>query len=142
MNAYKHEYNNELEHLARVQDGFLNRLNAMLDEQSQLRPVTEEEVKMKNDAVRRKFDAVRTQLRASFHNAIESLQRQYAHPLPKRHRRNFSKQATEILTHWFNGHMYLPLASCFSSFLRFVASSFRRFVVSSLRRFVVSFRSS
>jgi len=107
LNQLKQAYMEELEKLNKVCNEFCSRMMNILREQSLIRPVTEEETQMKMAAIQQKFDYVRNQLRTNVCNAILVLQKQYHQP-GKRRRRNLSKKATEILSHWFYEHIDDP----------------------------------
>jgi len=106
----KSAYNEELEKLNRVCNDFISKLQVVLQDQSKMRVVTQQELAAKTLVIQQKFDFVRNQLRTNVCNAILVLQKQYNHQSKKR-RRSLSKRATDVLNQWFFDHINDPYPS-------------------------------
>jgi len=83
-----------------------------LDRQSKIRPVFEEEKLMKLQYIRDKFNQHRSRLQEQTNLRIRELSSQGSINMiqqnQNKRRRNLSKNATEILEHWFKSHLPKP----------------------------------
>eukprot|EP00058_Branchiostoma_floridae_P008257 XP_002593745.1 hypothetical protein BRAFLDRAFT_124474 [Branchiostoma floridae] len=88
---------------------FTMHVRSLLKEQSQIRPITQKEIDRMVSIIRRKFNAIQVQLKQSTCEAIMILRSRYLDN--RRKRRNFSKQATEVLNEYFYSHLSNPYPS-------------------------------
>jgi hypothetical protein len=109
LEQLKEKYNEELEKLSSVCTEFCSRLFAVLREHSTIRPVSEQEINLKIQAIHQKFDYVKNQLRQNVCNAIVALEKQFNHT--KKKRKALPKKAAEVLSNWFFEHLNDPYPS-------------------------------
>ncbi|KAJ8665358.1 hypothetical protein QAD02_007020 [Eretmocerus hayati] len=81
----------------------------LLGEQSLIRPITNKEVETTVKMVQKKFSNVQIQLKQQTCEAVMSLRSRFLDA--RRKRRNFSKQASEILNAYFYSHLSNPYPS-------------------------------
>nr|XP_019966196.1 PREDICTED: pre-B-cell leukemia transcription factor 2-like [Paralichthys olivaceus] len=81
----------------------------LLREQSRTRPVTPREIERMVAIIHRKFSSIQTQLKQSTCEAVMILRSRFLDA--RRKRRNFSKQATEVLNEYFYSHLSNPYPS-------------------------------
>lgn len=77
LEQLKEKYKEELEKLNKVCEDFCNKMMNLLREQSNIRPILEQETHLKMSVIQHKFDYVRNQLKQNVCNAILILQKQY-----------------------------------------------------------------
>ncbi|KAF0031770.1 hypothetical protein F2P81_016325 [Scophthalmus maximus] len=95
-------YHTELEKYEQACTEFTTHVMNLLREQSRTRPVTPREIERMVAIIHRKFSSIQTQLKQSTCEAVMILRRK---------RRNFSKQATEVLNEYFYSHLSNPYPS-------------------------------
>jgi len=81
----------------------------LLREQSRTRPISPKEIERMVNIIHRKFSAIQMQLKQSTCEAVMILRSRFLDA--RRKRRNFSKQATEILNEYFYSHLSNPYPS-------------------------------
>uniref|UniRef100_A0A3B4F1Z0 Uncharacterized protein n=1 Tax=Pundamilia nyererei TaxID=303518 RepID=A0A3B4F1Z0_9CICH len=85
---------------------FTSHVINLLREQSRTRPISSKEIERMVSIIHRKFRAIQTQLKQSTCEAVMILRSRFLDARWKR--RNFSKQATEILNECFYSHLANP----------------------------------
>jgi len=105
----KKNYNKELDRLDGICYDFCSKMFHLLQEQSNIRPLDDQETKTKLLVIRQKFDYIKNCLKQSICNAIVELEKQYGHP--KKVRKTLSKKATDHLKNWFFEHLNDPYPS-------------------------------
>merc|ERR1712109_344438 len=78
-------------------------------EQSRTRPITPKEIERMVNIIHRKFSSIQVQLKQSTCEAVMILRSRFLDA--RRKRRNFSKQATEVLNEYFYSHLSNPYPS-------------------------------
>ncbi|XP_011452226.1 pre-B-cell leukemia transcription factor 1-like isoform X3 [Crassostrea angulata] len=81
----------------------------LLREQSRTRPIAPKEIERMVTIIRKKFAAIEMQLKQSTCEAVMILRSRFLDA--RRKRRNFSKQATELLNEYFYSHLSNPYPS-------------------------------
>ncbi|XP_052092083.1 pre-B-cell leukemia transcription factor 1-like isoform X5 [Mytilus californianus] len=81
----------------------------LLREQSRTRPIAPKEIERMVGIIRKKFAAIEMQLKQSTCEAVMILRSRFLDA--RRKRRNFSKQATEVLNEYFYSHLSNPYPS-------------------------------
>ncbi|XP_035508659.1 pre-B-cell leukemia transcription factor 1-like [Morone saxatilis] len=81
----------------------------LLKEQSRTRPISPKEIERMVNIIHRKFSSIQMQLKQSTCEAVMILRSRFLDA--RRKRRNFSKQATEILNEYFYSHLSNPYPS-------------------------------
>lgn len=81
----------------------------LLREQSRTRPIAPKEIERMVAIIRKKFAAIEMQLKQSTCEAVMILRSRFLDA--RRKRRNFSKQATEVLNEYFYSHLSNPYPS-------------------------------
>ncbi|XP_072331525.1 pre-B-cell leukemia transcription factor 1-like [Scyliorhinus torazame] len=81
----------------------------LLREQSRTRPISPKEIERMVGIIHRKFSSIQMQLKQSTCEAVMILRSRFLDA--RRKRRNFSKQATEILNEYFYSHLSNPYPS-------------------------------
>lgn len=81
----------------------------LLREQSRTRPITPKEIERMVQIIHKKFNSIQVQLKQSTCEAVMILRSRFLDA--RRKRRNFSKQATEILNEYFYSHLSNPYPS-------------------------------
>ncbi|GFS24247.1 homeobox protein extradenticle [Elysia marginata] len=81
----------------------------LLREQSRTRPIQPKEIERMVGIIRKKFSAIEMQLKQSTCEAVMILRSRFLDA--RRKRRNFTKNATEILTEYFYSHLSNPYPS-------------------------------
>ncbi|XP_052789152.1 pre-B-cell leukemia transcription factor 1-like isoform X3 [Mya arenaria] len=81
----------------------------LLREQSRTRPIAPKEIERMVSIIRKKFAAIEMQLKQSTCEAVMILRSRFLDA--RRKRRNFSKQATEVLNEYFYSHLSNPYPS-------------------------------
>ncbi|PAA80960.1 hypothetical protein BOX15_Mlig001126g1, partial [Macrostomum lignano] len=102
-------YRAELEKYETACNEFTTHVVNLLREQSRTRPITSKEIERMVAIIRKKFQAIEMQLKQSTCEAVMILRSRFLDA--RRKRRNFSKQATEILNEYFYSHLSNPYPS-------------------------------
>ncbi|MBN3323835.1 PBX3 factor, partial [Atractosteus spatula] len=88
---------------------FTTHVMNLLREQSRTRPISPKEIERMVGIIHRKFSSIQMQLKQSTCEAVMILRSRFLDA--RRKRRNFSKQATEILNEYFYSHLSNPYPS-------------------------------
>jgi len=102
-------YYQELEKYDQACSDFTTHVMNLLKEQSRMRPVTHKEIDRMVSIIRKKFNTIQIQLKQSTCEAVMILRSRFLDA--RRKRRNFSKQASEILNEYFYSHLSNPYPS-------------------------------
>jgi len=102
-------YYQELEKYDQACNDFTTHVMNLLKEQSRMRPVTHKEIDRMVSIIRKKFNTIQVQLKQSTCEAVMILRSRFLDA--RRKRRNFSKQASEILNEYFYSHLSNPYPS-------------------------------
>ncbi|XP_015987932.2 pre-B-cell leukemia transcription factor 4 isoform X2 [Rousettus aegyptiacus] len=102
-------YHSELEKYEQACHEFTTHVTNLLREQSRMRPVLPEEMERMVGVIHSKFSAIQMQLKQSTCEAVMTLRSRLLDA--RRKRRNFSKQATEVLNEYFYSHLSNPYPS-------------------------------
>ncbi|KAL3320542.1 hypothetical protein Ciccas_000774 [Cichlidogyrus casuarinus] len=102
-------YHAELEKYKNACDEFTGHVVNLLREQSRSRPISNSEIELMVGIIRRKFRLIETQLKQSTCEAVMILRSRFLDA--RRKRRNFSKEATEVLNEYFYSHLANPYPS-------------------------------
>jgi len=102
-------YNQELEKYDQACNEFTTHVMNLLREQSRTRPITPKEIERMVQIIHRKFNSIQIQLKQSTCEAVMILRSRFLDA--RRKRRNFSKQASEILNEYFYSHLSNPYPS-------------------------------
>ncbi|CAI9716362.1 pre-B-cell leukemia transcription factor 1-like isoform X4 [Octopus vulgaris] len=102
-------YHTELEKYEQACNEFTSHVINLLREQSRTRPIAPKEIERMVSIIRKKFAAIEMQLKQSTCEAVMILRSRFLDA--RRKRRNFSKQATEILNEYFYSHLSNPYPS-------------------------------
>ncbi|PAA71591.1 hypothetical protein BOX15_Mlig007957g1, partial [Macrostomum lignano] len=102
-------YHAELEKYETACNEFTTHVVNLLREQSRTRPISSKEIERMVAIIRKKFQAIEMQLKQSTCEAVMILRSRFLDA--RRKRRNFSKQATEILNEYFYSHLSNPYPS-------------------------------
>ncbi|KAI3372364.1 hypothetical protein L3Q82_022862, partial [Scortum barcoo] len=101
-------YHTELEKYEQACNEFTTHVMNLLREQSRTRPISPKEIERMVGIIHRKFSSIQMQLKQSTCEAVMILRSRFLDA--RRKRRNFSKQATEILNEYFYSHLSNPYA--------------------------------
>ncbi|XP_033883419.1 pre-B-cell leukemia transcription factor 1-like isoform X1 [Acipenser ruthenus] len=88
---------------------FTTHVMNLLREQSRTRPISPKEIERMVGIIHRKFSSIQMQLKQSTCEAVMILRSRFLDA--RRKRRNFNKQATEILNEYFYSHLSNPYPS-------------------------------
>ncbi|XP_032774948.1 pre-B-cell leukemia transcription factor 4 [Rattus rattus] len=102
-------YHSELEKYEQACREFTTHVTNLLREQSRVRPVSSGEIEHMVSTIHSKFSAIQRQLKQSTCEAVMTLRSRFLDA--RRKRRNFSKQATEVLNEYFYSHLSNPYPS-------------------------------
>lgn len=102
-------YHTELEKYEQACNEFTTHVVNLLREQSRTRPIAPKEIERMVGIIRKKFAAIEMQLKQSTCEAVMILRSRFLDA--RRKRRNFSKQAAEILNEYFYSHLSNPYPS-------------------------------
>ncbi|XP_067310124.1 pre-B-cell leukemia homeobox 1a isoform X1 [Pseudorasbora parva] len=107
-------YHTELEKYEQVSEQmacneFTTHVMNLLREQSRTRPISPKEIERMVSIIHRKFSSIQMQLKQSTCEAVMILRSRFLDA--RRKRRNFNKQATEILNEYFYSHLSNPYPS-------------------------------
>lgn len=109
LNQIRQIYHTELEKYEQACNEFTTHVMNLLREQSRTRPISPKEIERMVNIIHRKFSAIQMQLKQSTCEAVMILRSRFLDA--RRKRRNFSKQATEILNEYFYSHLSNPYPS-------------------------------
>uniref|UniRef100_A0A8C7HA37 Pre-B-cell leukemia transcription factor 1 n=1 Tax=Oncorhynchus kisutch TaxID=8019 RepID=A0A8C7HA37_ONCKI len=102
-------YHSELEKYEQACSEFTNHVMNLLREQSRTRPISPKEIERMVGIIHRKFSSIQMQLKQSTCEAVMILRSRFLDA--RRKRRNFNKQATEVLNEYFYSHLSNPYPS-------------------------------
>ena len=102
-------YHQELEKYKQACNEFTTHVVNLLREQSRTRPIRAQEIDRMVAIIKKKFQAIEIQLKQSTCEAVMILRSRFLDA--RRKRRNFSKQATEVLNEYFYSHLSNPYPS-------------------------------
>ncbi|XP_077284605.1 PBX homeobox extradenticle isoform X3 [Arctopsyche grandis] len=102
-------YHQELEKYENACNEFTTHVMNLLREQSRTRPITPKEIERMVQIIHKKFSSIQMQLKQSTCEAVMILRSRFLDA--RRKRRNFSKQASEILNEYFYSHLSNPYPS-------------------------------
>ncbi|KAG7486717.1 pre-B-cell leukemia transcription factor 1-like isoform X2 [Solea senegalensis] len=102
-------YHTELDKYEQACREFTSHVINLLREQSRSRPISSKEIDRMVEIIQRKFSSILTQLKQSTCEAVMILRARFLDA--RRKRRNFSKQAVEILNEYFYSHLANPYPS-------------------------------
>lgn len=102
-------YHQELEKYEQACNEFTTHVMNLLREQSRTRPITPKEIERMVQIIHKKFGSIQMQLKQSTCEAVMILRSRFLDA--RRKRRNFSKQASEILNEYFYSHLSNPYPS-------------------------------
>lgn len=102
-------YHQELEKYEQACNEFTTHVMNLLREQSRTRPITPKEIERMVQIIHKKFNSIQVQLKQSTCEAVMILRSRFLDA--RRKRRNFSKQATEVLNEYFYSHLSNPYPS-------------------------------
>ncbi|KAI3362337.1 hypothetical protein L3Q82_012235, partial [Scortum barcoo] len=102
-------YHTELEKYEQACNEFTTHVMNLLREQSRTRPISQREIEHMVNIIHHKFSSIQIQLKQSTCEAVMILRSRFLDA--RRKRRNFSKQATEILNEYFYSHLSNPYPS-------------------------------
>ncbi|TRZ01304.1 hypothetical protein DNTS_018633 [Danionella cerebrum] len=109
LSQIRNIYHSELEKYQQACEEFTSHVMNLLREQSRSRPVSPREIERMVKIIQRKFSSIQIQLKQSTCEAVMILRSRFLDA--RRKRRNFSKQATEILNEYFYSHLSNPYPS-------------------------------
>ncbi|XP_076821316.1 pre-B-cell leukemia transcription factor 1-like isoform X2 [Clavelina lepadiformis] len=102
-------YHSELEKYNQACNEFTSHVMNLLREQSRTRPISNKEIERMISIITKKFNNIQLQLKQSTCEAVMILRSRFLDA--RRKRRNFSKQATEVLNEYFYSHLSNPYPS-------------------------------
>jgi len=102
-------YTQELEKYEQACSEFTTHVMNLLREQSRTRPITPKEIERMVQIIHKKFSSIQMQLKQSTCEAVMILRSRFLDA--RRRRRNFSKQASEILNEYFYSNLSNPYPS-------------------------------
>ncbi|KAI6235613.1 Homeobox domain-containing protein [Aphelenchoides besseyi] len=88
---------------------FTHHVQSLLHDQNNTRPITQQEVNRMVSIIQKKFSGIQIQLKQSTCENVMVLRSRFLDA--RRKRRNFSKQATEVLNEYFYSHLNNPYPS-------------------------------
>merc|ERR1712121_471124 len=109
LSQIRNIYHQELEKYDQGCQEFTTHVMNLLREQSRTRPITPKEIERMVQRIHRKFNSIQIQLKQSTCEAVMILRSRFLDA--RRKRRNFSKQASEILNEYFYSHLSNPYPS-------------------------------
>lgn len=109
LSQIRNVYRLELDKYEKACNEFTQHVMNLLKEQSNTRPVKSCEIDNMVRIIRRKFNSIQIQLKQSTCEAVMILRSRFLDA--RRKRRNFSKQATEVLNEYFYSHLSNPYPS-------------------------------
>lgn len=109
LNQIRGIYHAELDKYNNACGEFTTHVHNLLREQSRTRPISTREINRTIALISRKFNNIQLQLKQSTCEAVMILRSRFLDA--RRKRRNFSKQATEVLNEYFYSHLSNPYPS-------------------------------
>lgn len=109
LNQIRQIYHQELDKYNQACGEFTQHVHSLLREQSRTRPISNREINRTISLISRKFNNIQLQLKQSTCEAVMILRSRFLDA--RRKRRNFSKQATEVLNEYFYSHLSNPYPS-------------------------------
>ncbi|XP_059094095.1 pre-B-cell leukemia transcription factor 1-like isoform X1 [Tigriopus californicus] len=109
LSQIRNIYHQELEKYDQACNEFTTHVMNLLREQSRTRPITPKEIERMVQIIHKKFNSIQVQLKQSTCEAVMILRSRFLDA--RRKRRNFSKQASEILNEYFYSHLSNPYPS-------------------------------
>jgi hypothetical protein len=109
LSQIREVYHSELEKYERACSEFTTHTIHLLKDQAKTRPISPREIDRMVHIIRRKFSSIQVQLKQSTCEAVMILRSRFLDA--RRKRRNFSKQAKEILDAYFYSHLSNPYPS-------------------------------
>jgi len=109
LNQIRGIYHAELEKYNNACQEFTQHVQNLLREQSRTRPISQREIQRTITIISRRFNQIQLQLKQSTCEAVMILRSRFLDA--RRKRRNFSKQATEVLNEYFYSHLSNPYPS-------------------------------
>ncbi|NWZ90287.1 PBX4 factor, partial [Nesospiza acunhae] len=105
----RHIFHAELDKYEQACSEFTTHVLNLLREQSRTRPIAPREIERMVGVIHGKFSSIQLQLKQSTCEAVMILRSRFLDA--RRKRRNFSKQATEVLNEYFYSHLSNPYPS-------------------------------
>ncbi|TRZ07126.1 hypothetical protein HGM15179_019982 [Zosterops borbonicus] len=105
----RHIFHSELDKYDQACSEFTTHVLNLLREQSRTRPIAPREIQRMVSLIHGKFGSIQVQLKQSTCEALMILRSRFLDA--RRKRRNFSKQATEVLNEYFYSHLSNPYPS-------------------------------
>ncbi|KAG6465421.1 hypothetical protein O3G_MSEX015139 [Manduca sexta] len=102
-------YHQELDKYENACNEFTTHVMNLLREQSRTRPITPKEIERMVQIIHKKFSSIQMQLKQSTCEAVMILRSRFLDA--RRKRRNFTKQAIELLNEYFYSHLANPYPS-------------------------------
>jgi pre-B-cell leukemia transcription factor 1 len=102
-------YNDEMHKYQDACNEFTSHVLQLLQEQGTIRPITGDEMNRMVNIIQKKFSIIQVQLKQSTCENVMVLRSRFLDA--RRKRRNFSKQATEVLNEYFYEHLSNPYPS-------------------------------
>jgi len=109
LNRIRHFYHSELQRFDKNSNDFCTHVLTLLHEQSQIRPITSEEISHMLAIVRKKLCLIQIQLKQNTCEAVMNLRTRFLDA--RRKRRNFDKTTQKILNEYFYSHLSNPYPS-------------------------------
>jgi len=109
LSQIREVYHSELDKYERACNEFTTHTIHLLKDQAKTRPIASREIDRMVQIIRRKFSSIQVQLKQSTCEAVMILRSRFLDA--RRKRRNFSKQAKEILDAYFYSHLSNPYPS-------------------------------
>lgn len=109
LNQVRQTYHDEMRKYQEACEEFTSHVLQLLEEQGTVRPITGDEMNRMVSIIQNKFSAIQVQLKQSTCENVMQLRQRFLDA--RRKRRNFSKQATEVLNEYFYSHLSNPYPS-------------------------------
>ena len=109
LESIREVYHQEVKKYTDACTEFSEHVQNLLKEQARARPISEQEINHMLQIIRNRFAHIQVQLKQSTCEAVMILRSRFLDA--RRKRRNFTKQATEILNEYFYAHLSNPYPS-------------------------------
>lgn len=109
LDSIRDVYHQEVKKYTDACTEFSEHVQNLLKEQARARPISEQEINHMLQIIRNRFAHIQVQLKQSTCEAVMILRSRFLDA--RRKRRNFTKQATEILNEYFYAHLSNPYPS-------------------------------
>lgn len=109
LSQIRQTYHAEMQRYEEACEQFTNHVVQLLKEQCNIRPILKPEMDKMVSIIQKKFSSIQMQLKQSTCENVMILRSRFLDA--RRKRRNFSKQATEILNEYFYSHLANPYPS-------------------------------